>query len=127
MPRRPPARSIPLWIILLAYWGFLFYSTHERVVTIPFHATDKTAHFLAYGALGGLLYLTLWVNNPRRSDLVFLVLVIGMCYGALDEWTQPLPWFARTCDLMDWFADCAGLATAVVGMTLIRRGYELRR
>src|SRR5207237_9088776 len=75
MLRRPPLRAIPLWIILLLYWGFLFYSTHEPVVTIPFQATDKTAHYLAYGALGGLLYLALWANNPRRSDLVFLVLV----------------------------------------------------
>jgi VanZ family protein len=127
MASRPPARAIPVWIILLLYWGFLFYCTHLPAITIPLQANDKTAHYLAYGLLGGLLYLALWANNPRRSDLVFLVLVIGMCYGALDEWTQPLPWFRRTCDLVDWFADCAGLATADVGMTLIRRGLGLWR
>jgi len=88
--------------------------THMPAPTITLRGGDKMAHFLAYGALGGLLYLALWTNNPGSPDLVFKILVIGMCYGALDEWTQALPWFNRTCDFVDWCADVAGLSVAKV-------------
>jgi len=120
-----PRRSIPFWLVLIVYWGTIAYMTHMPAPTITLRGGDKMAHFLAYGALGGLLYLALWTNNPGSPDLVFKILVIGMCYGALDEWTQALPWFNRTCDFVDWCADVAGLSVAVVGMTLIRRGLEL--
>lgn len=119
--------AVVVWFVLVAYWGFIFYGTHLPAITIPLNATDKTAHYLAYGALGGLLYIALWVNNPRRMDVGFLVLLIGMVYGALDELTQPLGWFHRTCDFMDWCADAAGLATAVVIMTMVQRGWRLLR
>jgi VanZ family protein len=123
--KRVPARSIPFWILLFCYWGILFYFTHLKGLVVTMRGGDKMAHYLAYGLLGGLLYLALWTNNPMTRDIVFKILVIGMCYGALDEWTQALPWFQRTCDFVDWCADCAGLATAVVGMTVIRRGFDL--
>lgn len=120
-------RSLPFWIVLICYWCLLFYLTHLRglVVTIP--GGDKIAHYLSYGLLGGLLYLTLWSERPTARDLAFKILVIGMCYGALDEWTQAIPWFHRTCDFVDWCADSAGLATAAVGMTMIQRAWDLSR
>jgi len=108
-----PRRSIPFWLVLIVYWGTIAYMTHMPAPTITLRGGDKMAHFLAYGALGGLLYLALWTNNPGSPDLVFKILVIGMCYGALDEWTQALPWFNRTCDFVDWCADVAGLNVAV--------------
>ena len=120
-----PRRSIPFWVVLILYWGLIAYFTHMPAPEIKLRGGDKTAHFLAYGALGGLLYLTLWMNNPASRDLPFKILVIGMCYGALDEWTQALPWFKRNCDFVDWCADVAGLSVAVVGMTMIRRGIEI--
>src|SRR5688572_15416150 len=88
-----PRRSIPFWIVLVLYWATIAYCTHMPAPEIRVPGRDKTAHFLAYGALGGLLYLALWTNNPRSRDLPFKILVIGMTYGALDEWTQALPWF----------------------------------
>jgi len=118
-------RSIPFWTILFLYWGLIFYLTHMPAPVIHLYGGDKMAHYLAYGALGGLLYLALWSNNPSSRELAFKVLAIGLSYGALDEWTQALPWFNRSCEFLDWCADCAGLSTAVVGMTLIRRGFEL--
>ncbi len=120
-----PRRSIPFWILLISYWGILFYFTHLKGLVVTMRGGDKMAHYLAYGLLGGLLYLALWTNSPPSRDLAFKILVIGMCYGALDEWTQALPWFQRTCDFVDWCADCAGLATAAVGMRMIQRGFEL--
>jgi VanZ family protein len=120
-----PRRSIPFWIVLLLYWCTIAYFTHMPAPEFRLPGQDKTAHYLAYGALGGLMYLALWTNNPLTRDLAFKILVIGMCYGALDEWTQALPWFKRNCDFLDWCADVAGLSTAIVGMTLIRRGLEL--
>jgi VanZ family protein len=120
-----PRRSIPFWIVLILYWGFAFYMTHLPGLVIHLAGGDKTAHYLAYGLLGGLLYLALWTNNPSTRDLAFKILVIGLCYGALDEWTQALPIFHRDCEFLDWCADAAGIATAIVGMTLIRRTLEL--
>ncbi|HEX8525150.1 MAG TPA: VanZ family protein [Tepidisphaeraceae bacterium] len=118
-------RSIPVWIILISYWGLLFYLTHRPGLVITLRGGDKVAHYLAYGMLGGLLYLALWSEKPHSRELAFKILVIGMCYGALDEWTQALPWFNRSCDFLDWCADCAGLGTAAVGMTMIHRGWQL--
>ena len=111
-----------LWFLTIIYWCGIFYLTHlpgPKLPLVPLQ--DKTQHFLAYGALGGLLYLSLWSISPTRRDLVFWVLVIGMAYGAIDEWTQALPIFHRYCEFADWCADCAGLSTAAVGMTVIRR------
>ena len=118
-------RSMPFWVVLVLYWGTLFYLTHLPGLVVRMPGGDKMAHYLAYGLLGGLLYLALWTNNPRSRDLPFKIPAIGLSYGALDEWTQALPIFHRSCEFLDWCADCAGLATAVVGMTLIRRGWEL--
>ena len=118
-------RSIPFWIVLILYWATIAWCTHMPAPEIRVPGRDKTAHFLAYGALGGLLYLALWTNNPGSRDLPFKILVIGMTYGALDEWTQALPWFNRYPEFLDFCANVTGLSVAVVGMTLIRRGLEL--
>jgi VanZ family protein len=118
-------RAIPLWILLAIYWSGIFLLTHvpgPKLPVVPL--SDKIEHFLAFGALGGLLYLTLWANNRARTELAFIVLLIGLSYGAFDELTQALPFVQRDCNFLDFCADSAGLSVAAVGMTLIRRGID---
>ncbi len=106
--------------IFLAYWAMICALTHTPA---DFAARpsmgDKLAHFLAYGAFAGLLYLCLWISRPALSFTPILVLAAAMCYGMADELTQPF--FHRTADFGDWTADAAGAAVAVVAMALVQR------
>ena len=70
---------------------------------------DKVVHFAAfYGLtlLGAAAY-------PRARDIAWLVAVLSG-YGALIEILQPLPPFGRDRDILDWLADNAGIALALV-------------
>jgi VanZ family protein len=108
-----------LQILLAIYWLIIFALTHLPAIDLPpVKISDKIEHLLAYGALGGLLFLNLWVFRPSMTQIGILVLAIGMMYGAVDEWLQ-IP-VHRDCDLLDWFADTTGVAVAVVCMTFIR-------
>jgi len=109
----------PLQIVLGAYWALIFTLTHLPPRALPHvNIWDKLEHLLAYGCLGGLLFLTLWLVRPRLAQLGIVVLAIGMMYGAIDEWLQ-IP-VHRDCDLQDWFADTSGVAIAVVCLTWLR-------
>src|SRR3954471_24764759 len=95
-----PWRStvVALRTVTILYWLGLFGVTHipaERVPPMPL--SDKTEHLLCYGALGGLLMLNVWLARPRLRHAAVVVLVMGMCYGAVDEWTQALPFIRRDC------------------------------
>ena len=108
-----------LQILLGAYWLLIFTLTHLPPRALPhINLWDKLEHLLAYGALGGLLFLTLWITRPGISQLGIVVLAIGMMYGAIDEWLQ-IP-VGRDCELGDWFADTSGVAIAVVCLTFLR-------
>lgn len=101
-----------LMLVLAAYWLFILTLTHKaQLPPIARQVNDKVAHYLAYGALTGLLFLTLWAFKPLWKRTPFIVLAIILAYGAIDEQTQP--WFGRTCDLRDWYADAAAALTAV--------------
>jgi len=106
-------------VVLGAYWLLIFTLTHIPPQHLPHvNLWDKVEHLLAYGALGGVLFLTLWLTRPTMSQIGIVTLAIGMMYGAIDEWLQ-IP-VHRDCDLIDWFSDTTGLAIAVVCMTAIR-------
>jgi VanZ family protein len=99
----------------------LFTLTHipgERLPHVPL--SDKTEHLTGYGTLGGLLFCSLWLSRPWMQNLGILVLAIGMVYGAIDEWTQAIPFIHRDCSLLDWYADTTGLAIAVIVLTAFR-------
>ena len=99
----------------------LFIATHAPRRTLPkVQVNDKVVHFLAYALLGGLLFASLKLSARRwRLDVAVLVLLVGMAYGAADEWLQNIPALGRSGDLADWFADVAGVASAVVTMSLL--------
>ena len=119
MNLQSPKLRRTLAVLLAVYWLLIFALTHLPAVELPpVHISDKIEHLLAYGALGGLLFLNLWLLRPSMTQIGIVVLAIGMMYGAVDEWLQ-IP-VHRDCDLLDWFADTTGLAIAVVCMTWIR-------
>lgn len=106
-----------LWAALIVYWLAILTLTHLPPRDLPHtQIKDKVAHFLAYGLLGGGLYLSLWLGRVRRVAVV--VLAVGLTYGALDEWTQPI--FGRSCELADWLADAAAILVAAGVLSLVR-------
>jgi VanZ family protein len=128
MPRtsRSTATRI-LWLTTAAYWLGIFTLTHVPAPHLPtVHVSDKLEHLISYGGLGTLLFLSLWAARPTWTQIGILTVAIGMMYGAIDEWLQALPFVNRDCDFLDWTADTAGLALAVVVLTFIRWRWERR-
>ena len=112
--------SRALLFITGVYWAIIFTLTHLPPRKLPqVNIWDKLEHFLAYGLLGGLLYVTLWILRPRTQRLWLIVLAIGMAYGAIDEWLQ-IP-VGRDCSIRDWSADVLGVGVAVGVLTLVRQ------
>ena len=112
-----------IWLGTAAYWLGLFILTHlpepPRLIIV---STDKSAHFFGYLALGTAIFASLRVAG--RRDPILLVLIIGLAYGAIDEWLQ-IP-VGRSCELNDWFADAAGIAVAVTLYALLARWRDQR-
>jgi len=117
--RRPawPARLAGL--VTGGYVGALVFATHypkpqEFLGENP--PSDKTLHLVAYGALGLCVGTTLLLSG-RWSRRTMILAALGLAvFAALDEATQPLPWFRRTADPLDWAYDCLGI---VVGLALV--------
>lgn len=108
-----------LQILLALYWLTLLTLTHvPKLPPVGQQVNDKLAHFLAYGALAGLLFVTLWVCKPDMRRLPLAVVVLCLAYGAFDEWTQPF--FGRSWELNDWLADAAGVVVALAVLTPLR-------
>ena len=113
--RKPP---LILMLLLIGWWCFLLLMTHlPKPPPIGPDVGDKTAHLMAYGTLGLLLYLNLRVRGFSPSRAVAVAIAIVMVGGAVDEWTQPLT--GRSCDLLDWCSDVAGAASAAEGMAVL--------
>lgn len=110
-----------LWAVTIVYWLGIFTLTHVPAPRLPtVHVSDKLEHLISYGALGTLLFLSLWAVRPTWTQIGILTLAIGIMYGAIDEWLQALPFVNRDCDFLDWTADVSGVAIAVVVLTFIR-------
>jgi VanZ family protein len=104
----------PLAALTGAYTGLLVFATHypkpEQLLgtNLP---SDKTLHFLAYGALG-LLAAALVAVSGRWSAQRVAALAAGLvAFAAIDEVTQP--WFGRSAEPLDWVYDLIGLAAGI--------------
>jgi VanZ family protein len=100
--------------VTLLYWIALFAGTHLPAPRLPPVRNDKTAHFVGYALLATGLMVSLRATGRLRAGSGITVLAILLAYGAIDEWTQALPFIHRSCELADWHADAAGAAVAVV-------------
>lgn len=116
--------QIGLLATLIGFWILMAVLTHmPRAPVVP-EMTDKTAHFIGFGTLGLLLYLTIWTLGRATPWTGLFVLVVVGLYGALDELTQPLT--GRHCSFMDWMANMSGVATAVVVVGMAHWGVTRR-
>lgn len=90
---------------------------------MPGASTDKVVHLTAYAVLSFLLCYCLqragYWGGIATAMGAWLV-VVG--YGVFDEITQP--YFNRTCDVYDLYADAVG---AVIGIGLFSIWHTLRR
>ena len=121
--RRATARLC--WGVTIVYWIVLFGATHLPAPRLPHvPVKDRTAHFVGYALLAAGLMLSLRAGGRLKSGSAVTVLAILLVYGAIDEWTQALPFVNRSCELADWHADAAGAAVAVVLTSLILRKRE---
>ena len=103
------------WTLTALYWLALFSGTHIPAPKLPpIRINDKTIHFVGYGLLAAAIMVSLKASGRLKPASGITVLAILLAYGAVDEWTQALPFINRSCDLLDWHADAAGAATAVV-------------
>lgn len=109
-------RRLLAWLPAIA-WGLVIFnvSSQSRLPGPDQPGFDKVAHFGAYALLGWLL-----VRAADRSALpLALGAVLGVLYGATDEIHQMyVP--GRSPDVMDWFADAAGVAAAFFVYTRLR-------
>ncbi|MFC1737432.1 VanZ family protein [Planctomycetota bacterium] len=109
--------------LLVIYWLTIFTLTHIPLDKISnwvlrIDISDKTLHYLAYLLLSFLLWVTI-VPQSRVNWLrpkVWWILLVIMCYGAIDEWLQN--YVGRNCSIMDFFADLAGAFSALIVLSI---------
>jgi VanZ family protein len=122
---RWPARLATL--ATAGYVGVLLFATHyprpqEFLGSNP--PSDKTLHFIAYGLLGLLAGTTLALAGRwSLRNALWLAAALAL-FAAFDEATQPLPWFRRAADPLDWVFDCLGIA---VGLAVVAVAVRMRR
>lgn len=106
------------WLPAAAWAGVIFYlSSQPRLPAPDLSNFDKVAHFGAYALLGWLLA---FATDRSRLPLA-LAVVLGVLYGASDEIHQMfVP--GRSPELLDWFADAAGVFAATLVYVRRRAG-----
>ena len=67
---------------------------------------DKAEHFTAFYVLSFLA-----VAAYPRASLVMIGLWLSL-FGSVIELVQALPFVRRDCDILDWVADVAGIASS---------------
>ena len=115
--RRRPRRARP-WVWVAAWVGVILLGTSlpgSAVQGFPV-VSDKMVHFALYAPLGALLVNALGATPALRRRLLaatFLAVVIGVLFGAVDEWHQLfIP--GRHADIGDWHADTKGILTGAI-------------
>jgi len=104
-------------ISLLIYWPAIFVLAHVPIPQLVRKAgvSDKIIHFIAYLALVFLLWFVISPDRKVswRRAAVWWVLLVTVWYGVVDEVLQGFV-AGRSCDVRDFFADLAGVATGLV-------------
>ena len=122
--RRWPFLETPLaaWLALAGYAGLIYFLSSRQfgpiLAGLPPHS-DKLIHMIEYAVLGMLTYHAVGTAGwaPKGAWRIVLVIVIGIAYGASDEFHQSfVP--TRSPDVHDVMADAAGTA---IGAWLLSR------
>jgi len=72
-----------------------------------FPGIDKVLHFSIFGFLGFCILASF--PNIKKSTY----LLIGLCYALLTEILQDVMGFGRSLEILDLFADMAGVSLAI--------------
>jgi hypothetical protein len=108
-------------VLLVIYWIALAVAAHIPIPQVVYRAqvADKWLHFLAYLNLSFLLWFSVRPDNKViwRNRLVWLIFLIAIIYGGIDELVQP--YFGRTRDLGDFFANAAGASAGLVMLAFL--------
>ena len=103
---------------LAVYWPLLFIATHAPVQDIGRQTgmSDKTMHWLAYLGLVFLVWLAVspYERVNWRKAKVWVILVVIVWYGVMDEWLQS--YVGREARVDDFRADMIG---ALAGLGLL--------
>lgn len=106
-------------VCLMAYWLALFCATHLPSSALPsMRGSDKLYHFAAFA---GLAFLLAWAlpTRARWGRHLAIAGFVAVVYAAVDELTQHfIP--GRACELNDFLADSAGIATGLAAYTITR-------
>ena len=105
-----------------------------RALGIHIELTDrivrKTAHFVEYFALGGMLSLTAFAYLLRRGRMLLLALSLGAAVAVVDELIQTGS-AGRSCEIGDMALDFSAVLTAALIvtaiLTLIKRHREKKQ
>ncbi len=104
-------------ILLALYWPALFVLAHIPIPQVIRRAgvSDKSLHFLAYLIVVFLLWFTVGAGKRVnwRKATPWLVLLIILVYGIIDEWSQGYV-AGRSSDVLDFVADLAGTLTGLI-------------
>jgi VanZ family protein len=106
------------WAPAVGWAAVIFFASSRSTLPVPTAAgLDKLYHFAAYLVLGVALA---W-GGLNRSIPALALAAIGIGYGGSDEFHQRfVP--GRSPDLLDWFADSAGVIAGVgIGLPLFAR------
>jgi VanZ family protein len=117
-------RFVALWGPVVLVMALIFFgSAQSDPAAPPAGLSDKSAHFLAYAALGASLVRALAGGRPSAMTgrRVVLAFVLATLYGASDELHQRfVP--NRTPDPLDLVADAAGALAGAIVLALLARG-----
>lgn len=81
--------------------------------------SDKTLHVMAYAVLATLVGLTLAAAGRWTGGAIARAAAGMAIFGVIDEITQPLPWFGRAADPLDWGFDLGGIALGLAAVGIL--------
>lgn len=103
-------------VVLVFYWLTILILAHIPIPQLVYQAqvSDKSLHFLAYLLLAFLFWCSISPDKKATvsSKAPWLALLILGVYGGIDEKIQP--YFGRTCDALDFFANIGGILCGLV-------------
>ena len=105
--------------ILYAVLIFILSASPSIAPPPGFVLEDKIYHFIEYGIFSYLLFLAFYYSRSEFLKKHFIVLscIVGMAYGLSDEIHQSfVP--GRSCEFLDFVADCLGVALVQMGIWL---------
>lgn len=106
-------RCVPA-VLAVAYAVALVAGTHSPRAPQPpirFEHADKLMHFVGYLLFAAIVALAMRAAGPWTRWGRLRLAAVLVLFAAIDEITQPF--FSRNAELLDWVADCAGIAVGI--------------